>query len=273
MFEIKGDIFMDKKMIFFDIDGTLIPEGRHCIDEQTKRALAQAKANGHLLFINTGRTYFNIDNFIKDIGFDGYVCGCGTYIYLGDKCLHKSTLPRQTCLDIMEKMRQCHIAGFFEANRYVFFDQLSPVKSEFIDNFRKMFGIKEAISPDFFSDDAYTFDKILVVLDDKSDVTTFRNYSDDFLEFIDRGGGMAEIVQKEYSKGTGIDFLCDYLNIPLENCYAIGDSTNDLPMLQHVPYSIAMGNSMPEILPYCTYQTTDITDNGIYNALKHFNLI
>ena len=30
---------------------------------------------------------------------------------------------------------------------------------------------------------------------------------------------------------------------------------------------------MKEILPFCTYQTTDIEDNGIYNALKHFGLI
>jgi hydrolase len=34
-----------------------------------------------------------------------------------------------------------------------------------------------------------------------------------------------------------------------------------------------MGNSDPLILPHCTYQTTNIEDNGIANALKHFHLI
>ena len=55
--------------------------------------------------------------------------------------------------------------------------------------------------------------------------------------------------------------------------YAFGDSTNDLLMLQFAGNSIAMGDSDPLILPHCTYQTTNIEDNGIANALKHFHLI
>ena len=34
-----------------------------------------------------------------------------------------------------------------------------------------------------------------------------------------------------------------------------------------IPNSIAMGNSDPRILPYCSYKTTDILDDGIYNAI------
>ena len=102
---------------------------------------------------------------------------------------------------------------------------------------------------------------------------TFRAYSDEFLEFIDRGSHMAEIIQKGYSKATGIQFMCDYLNIPLENCYAVGDSTNDLSMLEYVPHSIAMGNSCPEVLKRCSYITADVDKDGIYLALKHFNII
>lgn len=62
---------MTPKMIFFDIDGTLIPEGDTVISQSTKNAIAKARANGHLTFINTGRTFFNIDPFILDLGFDG----------------------------------------------------------------------------------------------------------------------------------------------------------------------------------------------------------
>ena len=84
---------------------------------------------------------------------------------------------------------------------------------------------------------------------------------------------MAEIIQKDYSKATAIQFMCDYLNLSLDDCYVIGDSTNDLSMLQYVRHSIAMGNSTPEILPYCEYVTTDIMEDGIANALKHYELI
>lgn len=47
---------MTSKLLFFDIDGTLITEGPGVMPESTKLALKKARDNGHLLFINTGRT-------------------------------------------------------------------------------------------------------------------------------------------------------------------------------------------------------------------------
>lgn len=59
----------DRKILFFDIDGTLITEdGRRYFPDSARRALAQARANGHLVFINTGRVYCNVTDEIKDAG-------------------------------------------------------------------------------------------------------------------------------------------------------------------------------------------------------------
>ncbi len=69
-----------------------------------------------------------------------------------------------------------------------------------------------------------------------------------------------------------ISSILNYLNIPIENAYAIGDSPNDLPMLRAVPNSIAMGGA-EVIYPYVSYITTSLVDNGIYNSLKYFGLI
>ena len=102
---------------------------------------------------------------------------------------------------------------------------------------------------------------------------TFRKFADEhFLCFIHEDTAW-ELTQKNLSKATGIRFLADRLGVPVKDTYAFGDSTNDLLMLQFAGNSIAMGDSDPLILPHCTYQTTDIEDNGIANALKHFHLI
>ena len=53
----------------------------------------------------------------------------------------------------------------------------------------------------------------------------------------------------------------------------MGDSENDLDMLKAVKNSIAMGNARPSILPYCSYVTADILDDGIYHALQHYDII
>ena len=46
----------NRKILFFDIDGTLLSHRTLQIPESAKRAIRKAKENGHLIFINTGRT-------------------------------------------------------------------------------------------------------------------------------------------------------------------------------------------------------------------------
>ena len=50
----------DRKILFFDIDGTLITEdGRRYFPDSARHALAQARANGHLVFIDRKSTRLN----------------------------------------------------------------------------------------------------------------------------------------------------------------------------------------------------------------------
>ena len=64
-----------KKVIFFDIDGTIVTEDeRALIPESTVRAIKKARENGNYTFINTGRTIFNVQDRIKNLGeFSAYI--------------------------------------------------------------------------------------------------------------------------------------------------------------------------------------------------------
>ena len=63
----------ERCMLFFDIDGTLITtDGKRTFPESAKRALREARERGHLVYINTGRVMENVDDFIREVGFDGY---------------------------------------------------------------------------------------------------------------------------------------------------------------------------------------------------------
>jgi hypothetical protein len=54
---------------------------------------------------------------------------------------------------------------------------------------------------------------------------------------------------------------------------AFGDGGNDIPMLKHAKVGVAMGNSMPTVKENADYVTTNIDEDGVYNALKHYNVI
>jgi len=55
--------------------------------------------------------------------------------------------------------------------------------------------------------------------------------------------------------------------------YAIGDSQNDIDMLQLADVGIAMGNAPAEVLQIADYVTDTLENHGLFNALAHFDLI
>ena len=232
----------DRKILFFDIDGTLITEdGRRYFPDSARRALAQARANGHLVFINTGRVYCNVTDEIKDAGFDGFVCGCGTSIYYDGKELFHNDVSRDVCRDIAYACRRYDMFGMYEHRDKVYVDGQNmgnELLAEMVRYFRAN-GI-------FVGED---------------------------VDYIDRGSNFCEIVPKGFSKATGIQYLLDYFDIPLENAYAFGDGNNDAPMLLYCPNSIIMEKG-PEGLKRQVMMVTDDAENdGIYKAMVKLGII
>ena len=58
-----------------------------------------------------------------------------------------------------------------------------------------------------------------------------------------------------------------------EEAYAIGDSTNDLPMFEAAGHTAALGDGMPELQAKAGYITAPVLENGLEQALKHWKLI
>ena len=121
------------------------------------------------------------------------------------------------------------------------------------------------------------FDKFVVFTDENSDFDGFLKAVENDFTCVQREPAgkyhFNEMIPKNCSKATGIDFMVKHLGVSLDDCYVFGDSSNDLSMLRHVKNSVAMGNSFPEVLGQTSYVTTRVDRDGIYLALKHFHLI
>ena len=259
------------KTIFFDIDGTLVTDDEKMeISESTRTAIAELRKNGHLTFINTGRPVFIISDAIRELGFDGYVCGCGTYVGYGGEVVFSNELDKGLCQKTAEICRECRVAPVYEYRNRYYFDSLTE-NTKGIEFFKNIFseGVRNSGR---VGDDDFIFDKFVAFSDENSDMELFRREIGKNFEIIDRGSGFYEMVPHGCTKGTGIDMILKRLGTRYEDAYAVGDSMNDLPMLLAVPNSIAMGGA-ENIYPYVSYVTTSVSEDGIYNAMKHFNLI
>lgn len=263
-----------KKIAFFDIDGTLTSEIDATIPQSATDAIRAARAAGHLMFINTGRCFQNVEPRFREIGFDGYVCGCGTNIYCDGKEILHVAQTHETTMKLLKKARETDVDIVFESRREVAFDPAHTPKHpdalrQYEDFVKRGYVMPEDLeNPNFFCD------KFVIWYEHPEQLAAFREISDPYFDCIDRGGTFREFVPHGYSKATGIQYVLDYYSLAKEDAYAFGDSNNDLPMLSYLPNSIAMGNASPKSLfSQVSYVTKNASADGIALALKHFGFI
>lgn len=263
-----------QKILFFDIDGTLITEdGKRFFPESAKYAIRKARENGHLTFINTGRVFCNVTDEIRSAGFDGYVCGCGTNIIYKDRELFHHRLSDELCKSVIKKCTEYKMYAFFEHSDKVYVDakfkDYEPLK-EMVEYFRST---GQEVD-DTASSDKGPFDKFCAWYDEGNPyLEDFKEFLGKDFHYIQREGNFCEVVPLGFSKATGIKYLLELLDIPLENAYAFGDGSNDEPMLSYVPNSIIMKKGPDYLKKRVMLVTDDAADDGIYNAMKKLEII
>ncbi|MEE1012911.1 MAG: HAD-IIB family hydrolase [Clostridia bacterium] len=259
-----------RKIAFFDIDGTLTSEINGEIPDSAITAIRAARANGHLMFINTGRCFQNVEKRFRDVGFDGYVCGCGTNLYCNGKEILHIAQTHETTLKLLKKARELDIDILFESRKEVAFDLYKPLRHPDAIRQYESFASRYYDMPEDLENPNFFCDKFVIWYERPEQLSAFREVSDPQFECIDRGGTFREFVPHGYSKATGIQYVLDYYGIDKKDAYAFGDSNNDLPMLTYLPNSVAMGNAAPtSLFDIVSHVTTNASEDGISLALKH----
>ena len=260
---------MEKKLLFFDIDGTLLDEKTGKIPESAVEAIKKARENGHLVFINSGRTASFVGGEVEKIEFDGRLCGCGTYIEYNGKVLEHRTLTKEQQEKIIRLLRDCRIDAIVEGRYKNYFDIPEKIV---VDEFRK-FAETYPFPCSTWEDETINFDKFFMYVNKNSDFKTFLAELESDFDFIDREQGFYEVLPKGCSKANSIRYIVDYLGMSMENTISFGDSNNDLPMIECTNMSVGMGNSSKGVLEKVTFVTKRVEEDGIHYAMEHFGLI
>lgn len=263
---------MKKAALFFDIDGTILSEITKEIPQSALDAMLAAKKAGHLLFINTGRTLCSIPAQIKQFPFDGFLCGCGTYLTYQDEVLFASSIPEQRGREIIRKMMECKIEGIIEAVDDVYLPERIS-RFDRLESSKRYFRSEGLGMEAYLETGKFIYDKLFVYADEKSDKETFFKFIEKDIEPIDRGENTYECIQKGYSKATACEFIMNKFGMEREQAYVFGDSTNDISMFEYAVHTVAMGNHAEELDPYTEYVTAKVEEDGIARAVRHYGLM
>ena len=259
-------------VVFFDIDGTLWDD-KMIVPESTKTAIRLLQENGHKAFVCTGRAMGNVnDPQFDEIGFDGFVAACGNHVQMDGKILYERNMSYEEVKAVYDASRQYRMPIIYEGTQYQWLDREGFDGDSYIDYIVQ--NLKDvAVYLDECELESVQANKFSALVKEFTNYDAIKETLDDTFDFMDHGDGIIEAVPKGTSKATGIEWLCNYLEVPISETYAIGDSINDLEMLQFAGHSIAMGNASQVAKDAAEYITSHIHEDGIMNALKHYNLI
>lgn len=255
------------KAAFFDIDGTLIPHGKDKFPDSTLKALHLLKEKGIKIFIATGRPITTINHALSQCAFDGYLALNGQYCCVNGQVVRNVFINQKDIEKALPYFQKNNISCVFAEKDYVYVNLYSQQYREFHIGKEEMMNKVDNV---FRIKNHETY-QLMIFINEEQEIELFQHL--DHCKSARWHPMFADIIPQNGGKDKGIDAICQYLNISLDQTIAFGDGGNDIDMLKHAGIGVAMNNGNDKVKEAANYITTDVENDGIYNALKHFHII
>lgn len=269
------------KIIFFDIDGT-IWNIKNEIPASTAEAISRLRANGHLVFINSGRTR----GFIRDprlfrLGFNGIVSGCGTMIEYEPEGIisaeeNDSNVIYYYSIDTglaeytINTVRKYGFRPILEGRKYLYMDDEEFAGEPYGDKLKREMGSNMLSINGHWNQ--WEISKLSCATDNSEREKCFSALSG-YYSYMIHNSAVCEMVPNGFGKEKGILKLCTLLGVDPADTYAFGDGANDVAMLKAAGTGIAMGNGSDEAKMVSDYVTEPMEEDGIFTACQRLGLV
>lgn len=256
------------KAVFFDIDGTLVSFKTHEVPASTQEAIRLLQQKGIKVIVSTGRSINSIDH-IKYLNFDGFITFNGGYCASREEdVLFRQAIDPKDIQSLVDYSKANPVSFSLMFERSVSINDVTP-------EIAGMYAHLNLPVPPLL--DIQKLDTAAVL-----QTNIFIGPEDEpaFMEKVMPNSVasrwtrlFADINPKGQSKQLGVNIFCKHFGIDISETMAFGDGGNDITMLKHVAIGVAMGNANPEVIAIADYVTTDVDSDGIWNALKHFDIL
>ncbi|WP_243453181.1 Cof-type HAD-IIB family hydrolase [Psychrobacter coccoides] len=255
------------KIMFFDIDDTLSRGG--IIAEHNKATLEQLADTDIKLIIATGRSKAIIPDdilaLLADDILDAIICMNGQYSFNKDGIISHYPLTDAQTDKIVHLCQQSGLIHKFDSATHIAWSDENERIREY--NAKTPTSI---LDPEYHR--SYPVYQCSVFFNnqfDKMQDVDFAKYNLKLVHWHNTG---ADILPIEASKARGINDVCQYYGVDVDDCMAFGDGMNDLEMFDLVGYAVAMGDSQPALIERADYVTGTIEEHGIQMMLEHLSI-
>jgi len=236
-------------LIVSDFDGTLV-KADGTISETNKQAISKYIEAGGAFAISTGRMPSGILSRARELGLKGMMSACQGAIIMDietGKVISSGVIPHHTTLKICKKMEEMDL----HIHAYDLWDFYCNKDDEALKFYEKAVRGKAKLVLDkplsqFIEETGFCSYKFLAMV--------LPNDSQRILKELDKenfegccttqsDAVLVEVINKNYSKGTAVETLANYYNVPLSKTIAIGDQRNDISMIEKAGLGVAVKNA------------------------------
>lgn len=270
----------DIKLAALDMDGTLL-NSDHETTPYTREVIHHAAEAGKIVALSTGRCLSELTEHFKSISDIRYaICENGACVYDAKEktCIRQITISREDAEFVLD------LADKYDVNRQMFINNQSYLecrneedfKRFYIYDFVNVFRIGSVYVDDMralFLEYPENVEKINIYFTNEAEREAFCREMEGKDLLIAGSVGMGiEISPNGANKGEGLQALCDYLHLSMEQSMAVGDGGNDVDIMKVAGLAVAMGNAIEEVIELADVVTEDCDHDGAAKAIERYML-
>lgn len=277
----------DIKLVALDLDGTLFDNSSR-ISERNLTAIRSITDKGIHVVISTGRPFEGIPfDQIKGTGINYAITanGSGIYEISTGKCLYENAMDEELVTPILNFLltRDIHMDAFIGGKGYTPVQCVETAQKLTVPSSIKNYIITTRTRLDnilqFIHENQLTVQKMTLNFYPAADGTlidreTVRKFlvSNPSITTVCGGYNNLEFTRADANKGVGLRKLAEILGVNPDATMAIGDTENDLAIIEAAGIGVAMGNATDAVKARADYVTTTNTKDGVAAAIEHFIL-
>ena len=272
------------KILFVDIGGTLIDYSNK-LPHSAVAAVRAARANGHKVYLSTGRSIAEVTQELWNIGVDGLIGAQGAYVESQQQVVYHRGLSGEETRQIVDWLQSRGCEFYLESNNGLYASPGYEKEGDaLLQRMADEKGLDLMTTRDFYpnmiwNENLYRHDvnKISYILNSHEDFeetrshfpklehSTWGNFGEDALFGAIGVGGV--------SKHEAVNRLLKFLNAKRESTIAFGDSNRDLSLFEVSAYGVAMGESSEALKEAADLVTDNVAEDGLAKAFVELGLV
>lgn len=272
----------DKKLVFIDLDGTLLDNSRK-ISAHSLRTIKKLEQSGSIPCIASGRPASMVRLYTHELGLNTpLISNNAANISLA------GTILRQTCLPAEAGWEFLKYCFFHHLDWAVFYTDAiytadTPTRLKRYKDYNTE--LVKAGFPPVPITVIRSPDRARPLLESKAERLSLLIHSQQerrlILSYFEHTGSLScirstpdsfDIVHPEVDKWYGIRFIADYYGMSMDQIYVFGNDRNDLKMIQNCPNSFVVANGEPEVRNCAAHIIGRNDEDGVARAIEQYLL-